>query len=81
MNKYKYASNFKFGRVKSMSEHPIQKLYRFGVDVTINSDDIMIFDSEVSSEYCRLFQSCTLTAEELDTIRVNGLQRLGNQKI
>ena len=28
-----------------MSMHPIGKLYRSGVDVTINSDDVLIFDS------------------------------------
>lgn len=69
-------SNIKLGRVKEMKNHPIQKLFRSGVDVTINSDDILIFDSDISKEYCRLFDNGTLTAEELDTIRVNGLRRL-----
>lgn len=69
-------SNLKLGRVKNMKEHPIQKLFRFGVDVTINSDDILIFDSDVSKEYSRLFESGALKAEELDSIRVNGLRRL-----
>lgn len=69
-------SNIKLGRVKEMKDHPIQKLFRSGVDVTINSDDVLIFDSDVSKEYSRLFESGTLKAEELDAIRVNGLQRL-----
>lgn len=68
-------SNIKLGRVKEMRCHPIQKLFRAGVDVTINSDDILIFDSDVSKEFIRLFESGTLTAEELDTIRINGLRR------
>lgn len=69
-------SNIKLGRVKEMKDHPIQKLFRSGVDVTINSDDVLIFNSDVSKEYSRLFESGTLKAEELDAIRVNGLQRL-----
>ena len=69
-------SNIMLGRVKEMKEHPIQKLFRSGVDVTINSDDILIFDSDVSKEYCRLFESGTLTAEELDSIRINGLREV-----
>ncbi|WP_160679735.1 adenosine deaminase [Clostridium sp. C8-1-8] len=69
-------SNIKLGRVESLEKHPIKELYRSGVDVTINSDDILIFDSDVSKEYMRLYNADTLTAEELDDIRINGLIRL-----
>ena len=44
------------------------------MNVTINSDDILIFDSDVSKEYLRLYENETLNAEELDDIRVNGLK-------
>ena len=67
-------SNLLLGRVESMSKHPIGRLYRSGVDVTINSDDILIFDSDVSKEYLRLYESGCLTAEELDKIRHSGLE-------
>ncbi|MBQ9136215.1 MAG: adenosine deaminase [Lachnospiraceae bacterium] len=67
-------SNVLLGRVKRMSEHPIGRLYRCGVDVTINSDDILIFDSDISKEYLRLYESGCLTAEELESIRCNGLR-------
>ena len=67
-------SNILLGRVADMSMHPIGKLYRSGVDVTINSDDVLIFDSDVSKEYLRLYESQCLTAEELDNIRKNGLK-------
>jgi len=66
-------SNVLLGRVPNMKNHPIAKLYRKGVNVTINSDDVLIFDSDVSKEYLRLYQSECLTAEELDIIRINGL--------
>ena len=59
-----------------MKTHPIAKLYRSGIDVTINSDDVLIFDSDVSKEYLRLYQYGCLTAEELDDIRKNGLRSL-----
>ena len=45
-----------------------------GVDVTINSDDVLIFDSDVSKEYLRLYEAECLTAEELDDIRKKGLR-------
>lgn len=68
------SSNVLLGRVPDMAHHPIAQLYRRGVNVTINSDDVLIFDSDVSKEYLRLFQSGCLTAEELDNIRLNGLK-------
>lgn len=68
------SSNVFLGRVPDMAHHPIAKLYRKGVDVTIGSDDVLIFDSDVSKEYLRLYQSGCLTKEELDDIRVNGLK-------
>lgn len=69
------SSNVLLGRVPSLSSHPIGRLYRSGVDVTINSDDILIFDSDVSKEYLRLYESGCLSAEELDDIRQNGLAK------
>ncbi len=70
------SSNILLGRVKSMESHPIAQLYRAGVDVTINSDDILIFDSDVSKEYLRLYNSGCLNADELNNIRVNGLKKI-----
>ena len=52
----------------------IAELYRNGVDVTVNSDDVLIFDSDVSKEYLHLYQSGCLSEEELDHIRENGLR-------
>ncbi|MEE1262983.1 adenosine deaminase [Ruminococcus sp.] len=70
------SSNVLLGRVLDMSDHPIAQLYRKGVNVTINSDDVLIFDSDVSKEYLRLYQSGCLTAQELDDIRLNGLKNV-----
>ena len=66
--------NYLLGRVRDLRTHPIAVLYRSGVDVTVNSDDVLIFDSDVSKEYLRLYQSGCLGAEELDDIRKNGLR-------
>ena len=68
------SSNLLLGRVRDLKTHPIAGLYRSGVDVTVNSDDVLIFDSDVSREYLRLYQSGCLNAEELDDIRRNGLR-------
>ena len=68
-------SNVKLGRAKSIKEHPIKTLFQAGIDITVNSDDILIFDSDVSKEFMRLYKEGTLSAEELDSIRRNGLRK------
>ncbi|SKC66078.1 amidohydrolase family protein [Maledivibacter halophilus] len=66
-------SNVMLNRVESIKKHPIRKLFDNGIKVTINSDDVLIFDSSVSGEYLKLFQEGVFSAKELDTIRLNGL--------
>lgn len=69
------SSNVLLGRVGSMAEHPIARLCRAGVPVTVNSDDVLIFDSEVPKEYLILYHHNVLSAQELDAIRREGLQK------
>jgi len=44
-----------------------------GVPVTVNTDDLMIFDKSVSEEFLGLFQAGLFSAQELDTIRAGAL--------
>ncbi len=66
-------SNVMLERVKSYKEHPIRILYGHGIPVTINTDDLLIFNQSVSQEYMNIFQAGLMSAEELDEIRLNGL--------
>ena len=67
------SSNVKLGFVRDYRTHPIRILVENGVPVTINTDDLLIFDSTVENEYLLLYQAGTLTAEQLDDIRLRGL--------
>jgi adenosine deaminase len=58
----------------SIGEHPIRPIADAGVPVTINSDDILVFDQSVSEEYLLLYNEGVFNAEELDTIRKESLQ-------
>ncbi|MFO7722321.1 MAG: hypothetical protein R6V49_03765 [Bacteroidales bacterium] len=66
-------SNVRLSRVSSMKAHPIRHLFDAGVSVTINSDDIMVFNQTVTDEYLNLFRAGVMSAEELNLIRLNGL--------
>ena len=68
------SSNVMLGYVKDYRNHPIRILVENGVRVTINTDDLLIFDSSIESEYLRLYCAGTLSAEQLDEIRRNGLK-------
>lgn len=67
-------SNISLKRVKSYKTHPIRILFDHGVKVTVNTDDVMLFDTGNSEQYLKLYRSGLFSAKELDVIRMNGLE-------
>ena len=67
------SSNLMLSRVVSYKEHPIKKLFQQGVRVTINSDDMLIFDQSVTDDYINLYNSGCMSANDLNIIRNYGL--------
>jgi adenosine deaminase len=59
---------------EDISSHPIKTLVRNGLRVTVNSDDKTVFGRTVTDEYLGLYQSGTLTAEELEGLRIESLR-------
>ncbi|HRZ41526.1 MAG TPA: hypothetical protein P5228_02360 [Bacteroidales bacterium] len=68
-------SNIRLSRVTGYRHHPIRTLFDAGIQVTLNSDDIMVFGSLVSDEYLHLFTRGVMNAEELNQIRITGLSQ------
>ncbi|MBE0648680.1 MAG: adenosine deaminase [Bacteroidales bacterium] len=66
-------SNLVLKRVHSYATHPIRILFDHGVKVTINTDDVALFNRGVSEEFLSLFQAGVLSAEELENIRGLGV--------
>lgn len=66
-------SNVKLGRVASLAEHPIRRLYDAGVRVTVNTDDPLIFGSSLSEEFLGLHTAGVMSAAELDAVRIAAL--------
>lgn len=71
------SSNVMLGFAESYQAHPIKILYENGVKLTINTDDLLIFDSTIENEYLILYKAGALSAEALDDIRLNGLKLRG----
>jgi adenosine deaminase len=56
-----------------MTRHPVRKLFDKGISVTINTDDLLLFNSGVSEEYLYLYRLGLFDEDELNEIRKNSL--------
>jgi adenosine deaminase len=70
------SSNVMLGIVSDYAAHPIHPLYHGGVPVTINTDDLLIFNQTLSQEYLNLFRTGVFSADELNEIRERGLNAM-----
>jgi adenosine deaminase len=70
-------SNVMLGCVDRLETHPIRKLYDAGIEVTVNTDDVLVFGKGVSEEFLGLYQANVFDADELDLIRQAGLSDMG----
>ena len=68
-------SNLCLGLIKDIKHHPIRLLYDFGIELTIASDDILVFGANVSDEYAILEEKRVLSSSELEEIRVRSLRK------
>lgn len=68
------SSNLLLGGVKDIKSHPIKEIVDFGIRVSINTDDLLIFDSGLSEEYLLLYKNGVLGVEDLEKIRLSTLE-------
>jgi aminodeoxyfutalosine deaminase len=67
-------SNLCLGVAPDLPRHPFDRLYRAGLDVSVNSDDPVFFNTNLSREYLRLHQTFGYTAAELAGLAVAALR-------
>ena len=68
------SSNVMLRYAKDYENHPIKTLVENGVEVTINTDDLLIFNSSIENEYLLLYKAGALSADQLEEIRLRGLK-------
>jgi adenosine deaminase len=66
-------SNVQAGIVPSLEDHPLARLHRAGVPVTLSTDDMTVADISLSEEYARAISRIGLTLEELWAINRRAL--------
>ena len=64
-------SNIYLGAVKNLKTHPIRTLFDKEIRVTVNTDDLILFNSTVSQELIDLVDNKVFSFDEAETIRQN----------
>jgi aminodeoxyfutalosine deaminase len=67
-------SNVLLGVVPELAVHPLDPLWRQGVEVTVNSDDPPLFDTTLSQEYLRLAEAFGYGPGELAALALAGIR-------
>lgn len=68
-------SNVQAGIVGSIAEHPVAKLHRCGVSVTVSTDDRTVSSTSLSEELARTAEAHALSPDELVEISLNAFHR------
>jgi adenosine deaminase len=68
-------SNVQAGVVASLADHPLARLHRAGVSVTLSTDDRTVTGIGLSEEYARVRAALSLEPGELMAIAMNGFRR------
>lgn len=67
------SSNWQAGLVPSVAAHPLARLHRMGVPVTLSTDDTTVSDISLTDEYENAITQIGLTMDELWTIDQHAL--------
>jgi adenosine deaminase len=67
------SSNWQAGIVATLAEHPLARLHRLGVPVTLSTDDTTVSDVTLTDEYERVLDAIGLTVGELWAINRGAL--------
>ena len=68
-------SNVQAGTVTDLAAHPVARLHRAGVSVTLSTDDRTVSDTTLSAELARTALATGLNPGELAEIAINGFRR------
>ncbi len=67
-------SNLCTGVVKTMTEHPIRRLYDAGVFITINTDDPKMFNNSLAQEYAALMDTFGFSQAQIQDLILAGIE-------
>jgi len=66
-------SNVKTGVVSDLKNHPVRTFFNRGINVTVNSDDPSMFDTDMNNEYLQLHRKLKFTIPQLFKLSLNAI--------
>ncbi len=66
-------SNVRTKAVSSIEDHPVREFYDYGLNVTVNSDDPTLFNTDLNNEYLQLHRHLGFTLQELAQLSLNAV--------
>ncbi len=67
-------SNYLTGSWINSHQHPLYNLYKKGIPVTLNSDDPLIQDTDLTEEYMRAVEYFALSLDDLISLNLNAIK-------
>ena len=64
-------SNIMLGASKNLESYPIRKLYDHGVKLTVNTDDLILFNTTISDEFIKLINTNIFSYDEIKELNSN----------
>ena len=64
-------SNIALEAISDLNNYPIRTLFDYGIKLTINTDDLILFNATVTDEFVNLLEQNIFSLEELNEIRIN----------
>lgn len=61
-------SNISLGAVPDLQNHPIRILYDYGIDITINTDDCLLFGASITDQLLQLVDAGLFSPSEIEEI-------------
>ena len=67
-------SNLCLGLVSELSRHPFDRLYRAGLQLSVNTDDPALFNTSLVDEYSKLAETFGYSADELARLALGAVE-------
>jgi adenosine deaminase len=67
-------SNVRTGVVSTLLEHPIQRYFKAGMVVTVNTDDPKMFQTRMAEEYRLLTEKCGFSKSDIRELILSGIR-------
>lgn len=64
-------SNLSLGSAENIRKHPIRRLFDYGIRLTVNTDDLLLFDATVTDQLVDLLEKNIFSLGEIESIRKN----------